>query len=55
MRFGFIPRADIEIDNGYGKAEIKVKVKGEKKRLTVRFDMHKEPNTDWVIDQVTYK
>ncbi|WP_027084632.1 cytochrome c oxidase assembly factor Coa1 family protein [Cohnella panacarvi] len=55
MRFSYLPRADIEIDNGYGKAEITIKVKGDKKRLVVRFELHKQPNSDWVIDQVTYK
>ena len=55
MRFNYLPKADIEIDNGYGKAEVTIKVKGDKKRLVVRFEMHKQPNSDWVIDQVTYK
>lgn len=54
ISLGFFPTGSIQYENGYGNSDLTVKVKGEKKSISVHIILHKEPNTSWMIDSMDY-
>jgi uncharacterized RDD family membrane protein YckC len=47
--FGMLPSGSINISNGYGEAQFKIKVIGIEKDLEVNIYLEKEPGGDWKI------
>ena len=46
--------SSMSIVNGYGRAELKIKAYGEKGKLTIDIYLEKEPDSDWVVYDVSY-
>ena len=47
--YGMIPTGNVNISNGYGQAQLEIKVLGNTKDLNVSVYLEKEPNNDWKI------
>lgn len=50
--YGFMPTGSISISNGYGEAELIIKVKGEKSDIRLFMRLSKKPNSEWQIIRV---
>lgn len=47
--YGYMPKGNINITNGYGVAQLEIKVKGNTEDITVFVDLEKEPEGEWII------
>ncbi|WCM43309.1 RDD family protein [Flavobacterium sp. CBA20B-1] len=47
--YGMIPTGNIKSVNGYGQAQLEIKVLGNQKDVNVSVYLEKEPNKDWKI------
>lgn len=45
--YGFLPMGSIEITNGFGQAQLDIKVLGNEKNVKVEVALVKEPNSEW--------
>lgn len=52
--FGNFPMGSVSISNGYGVADLQIKVKGKKKSITVSILMEKSPESDWVVKDIKH-
>ena len=50
--FGYFPTGSIQVTNGYGSAQLRIKVKGSKGTVVVYTVLKKAPDSSWVIDDV---
>lgn len=50
--FGMIPSGSVNISNGYGEAFFTIKVIGKDKDVYVNLFMVKQPNTEWVVQEI---
>jgi len=47
--YGLMPTGSISIDNGYGQAELFIKVKGDRNSKEVFAKLYKEPENEWKV------
>ncbi|AUC81602.1 RDD family protein [Lacinutrix sp. Bg11-31] len=47
--YGMMPTGSVNISNGYGEAQLEIKVLGNKKDLNVSVYLTKEPNGEWKL------
>lgn len=47
--YGMMPMGNIEIANGYGKADLKIKVRGNEKNIKVDVRLAKLPKDEWKL------
>ncbi|WP_245583008.1 cytochrome c oxidase assembly factor Coa1 family protein [Paenibacillus daejeonensis] len=52
--FGFFPSGSINKSNGYGNANYKIKVKGDKGDLKIVVQLSKVPNEKWKINHIDF-
>ena len=53
--YGMIPGGNINITDGYGQAQLEIKVLGDTKNLTVKAYLEKEPGGVWQVMQLDEK
>ncbi|WP_158602136.1 RDD family protein [Cohnella endophytica] len=54
IKFGYFPMGSIQYENGYGKSDLTMKVKGKNKTISVHILLDKKPGSDWFIESVDY-
>lgn len=54
ITFGYFPMGGIQYENGYGSSELTINVKGSKDTISVHIVLHKEPDSNWIIDSVDF-
>ncbi|HEX9061188.1 MAG TPA: cytochrome c oxidase assembly factor Coa1 family protein [Clostridia bacterium] len=52
--FGSFPMGSINYNNGYGTADLSIKVNGKKKSIDVEIYLEKSPGSDWVVKDMKY-
>jgi uncharacterized RDD family membrane protein YckC len=52
--FGIFPSGSVNYTNGYGTADLSIKVNGINKSIIVRIYLEKSPSSDWVIKDIKY-
>ncbi len=52
--FGNFPMGSVSYTNGYGTANLSIKVKGKKKSIVVSIYLEKSPGSDWVVKNIEY-
>ncbi len=52
--FGSFPMGSVSYTNGYGIANLKIRVKGNKKSISVNIYLEKMPDLDWVVKEIKY-
>jgi len=50
--YGNMPKGNINITNGYGVAQLQIKVKGNTEDVTVFIHLEKEPEGEWIIKEI---
>lgn len=48
--FGFAPTGQIQLTNGYGSSELRIKVKGSKSTVVVHTTLKKTPGSSWIVE-----
>ena len=51
--YGFLPMGSIEITNGYGQAQLDIKVLGNEKDVKVEVALVREPNGEWDLIEMS--
>ncbi|WP_239616837.1 RDD family protein [Cohnella mopanensis] len=54
ITFGYFPMGGIQYENGYGNSELTIKLKGNKDTISVHIVLKKNPNSNWIIEDVDY-
>lgn len=49
IEYGMMPTGNINISNGYGEAQLKIKVIGNEKDLNIDVYLTKKPNGKWIL------
>lgn len=52
--YGNFPMGSVSYTNGYGTADLSIKVNGKKKSIVVNIYLEKSPNSDWVVKDIKY-
>ena len=53
--FGNFPSGSLKYTNGYGSADLRIKVNGEMSTLMVEVLMTKEPDGEWIVRGLKYR
>ena len=51
--FGFMPTGNIQISNGYGNADLSIKVIGNSKSIYVKTHLEKKPKKNWELIEIS--
>jgi len=52
--FGDFPMGSVSYTNGYGTADLSIKVKGKRKSINVSIYLEKSPNSEWIVKEISY-
>jgi uncharacterized RDD family membrane protein YckC len=52
--YGNFPMGSVNYMNGYGTADLSIKVNGKKKCIVVNIYLEKSPSSDWVVKDIKY-